>query len=107
MTVPVGSGVSHLHLLTLTAKMNILEITKSSSAKTEFSVFSVFFSSVFGFFVFFNTDVGVGFGFFKNIAISVSVFGYRLGSSLGQLRGTQGHRQCHHSIERIRRPVRL
>ena len=47
--------------------MHILEISKSSSAKTEFSFFSVFFSSVFGFF---NTDVGVG---FLNIAISVSV----------------------------------
>ena len=44
--------------------MHILEISKSLSAKTEFSVF---FSSVFGFF---NTDVGVG---FLNIAISVSV----------------------------------
>ena len=44
MTVPGGSGVSHLHFLTLTAKMHILEISKSSSAKTEFSVFfSVFF----------------------------------------------------------------
>jgi len=30
--------------------MHILEISKSSSAKTEFSFFSVFFSSVFGFF---------------------------------------------------------
>jgi len=30
--------------------MNILEISKSSSAITEFSFFSVFFSSVFGFF---------------------------------------------------------
>jgi len=58
--------------------MHILEISKSSSAKTEFSFFSVFFSSVFGFF---NTDVGVGF-VFLNIAISVSVFGYRLGCSV-------------------------
>jgi len=32
--------------------MHILEISKSSSAKTEFSFFSVFFSSVFGFSVF-------------------------------------------------------
>ena len=61
--------------------MNILESNKSSSAKTEFSFFSVFFSSVFVFFsFFFSTDVGVGFGFL-NIAISVSVFGYRLGSN--------------------------
>jgi len=27
--------------------------------------------------------------------------------SLEQLGGTQGHRQCHHSIERIRLPIRL
>jgi len=26
---------------------------------------------------------------------------------LGRLGGTQGHRQCHHSIERIRLPIRL
>jgi len=26
---------------------------------------------------------------------------------LGWLEGTQGHRQCHHSIERIRLPIRL
>ena len=26
---------------------------------------------------------------------------------LGRLVGTQGHRQCHHSIERIRLPIRL
>ena len=26
---------------------------------------------------------------------------------LGWLGGTQGHRQCHHSIERIRLPIRL
>jgi len=58
--------------------MNILEISKSSSAKTEFSFFFGIFSSAFGFF---NTDVGVGFGIL-NIAISVSVFGYRLGSRL-------------------------
>jgi len=60
--------------------MNKLEISRSSSAKTEFLFFFSIFSSVFGFSVFFNTDVGVGFGFL-NIAISVSVFGYRLGSS--------------------------
>ena len=61
-----GSGVSHLHLLTLTAKMNILEISKSSSAKTEFSVFFRYFFRRFSVFsVFFNTDVGVGFGFLK------------------------------------------
>ena len=76
MTVPGGNGVSHLHLLTLTAKMNILEISKSSSAKTEFSFFSVFFSSVFGFF---NTDVGVGFGFLKYRDIG---FGFRLPTRL-------------------------
>jgi len=55
VTVPGGSGVSHLHLLSLTAKMNILEISKSSSAKTEFSGFFRRFS------FFLNTDVGVGF----------------------------------------------
>jgi len=27
--------------------------------------------------------------------------------SLGQLGGTQGHRQCHHSIERIRLTIQL
>jgi len=27
--------------------------------------------------------------------------------SLGQLGGTQGQGQCHHSIERVRRPIRL
>ena len=27
--------------------------------------------------------------------------------SLGQLGGTQGHRQCHHLRERIRLPIRL
>ena len=26
---------------------------------------------------------------------------------LGRLGGNQGHRQCHHSIERIRLPIRL
>jgi len=61
--------------------MNRLEISKSSSAKTEFSFISVFFRRFLVFSVFFNTDVGVGFGFFLNIAISVSVFGYRLGST--------------------------
>ena len=28
-------------------------------------------------------------------------------SGLGWLGGTQGHGQCHHSIERIRLPIRL
>jgi len=59
--------------------MNILEISKSSPAKTEFSVFSVFFSSVFGFFGFFNTDVGVGFGFLKYRDIG---FGFQLPTRL-------------------------
>ena len=59
--------------------MNILEISKSSSAKTEFSFFSVFFSSVFVFFGFFNTDVGVGFGFLKYRDIG---FGFRLPTRL-------------------------
>jgi len=59
--------------------MNIFEITKSSSAKTEFSVFSVFFSPVFGFF---NTDVGVGFLKYRDIG-----FGYRLGSSGYKIKG--------------------
>jgi len=45
--------------------MNILEISKSSSAKTEFSFFFGIFSVGFRFFVFFNTDVDVGFGFLK------------------------------------------
>jgi len=46
--------------------MNILEISKSSSAKTEFSGFFPVFFRRFSFFsVFFNTDVGVGFGFLK------------------------------------------
>jgi len=55
--------------------MNILEIGKSSSVKTEFSGFFGIFSVGF-----FNTDVGVGFGFSKYRDIG---FGYRLGSSLG------------------------
>jgi len=59
--------------------MNILEISKSSSAKTEFSFFSVFFSSVFGFLGFFNTDVGVGFGCFKYRDIG---FGFQLPTQL-------------------------
>jgi len=60
--------------------MNILEISKSSSAKTEFSFFSVFFPSVFVFFsFFFNTDVGVGFGFLKYRDIG---FGFRLPTRL-------------------------
>jgi len=57
--------------------MHILEISKSSSAKTEFSFFFGIFSSVFGFFVFFNTDVGVGFLKYHDIG-----FGYRLGSTV-------------------------
>ena len=56
--------------------MNILEISKSSSAKTEFSFFFGIFSSVFGFF---NTDVGVGFGFFK---YRDTGFGFRLPTRL-------------------------
>jgi len=56
--------------------MNILEISKSSSEKTEFSFFPVFISSVF---VFFNTDVGDGFGFFKYRDIG---FGFRLPTRL-------------------------
>ena len=58
--------------------MNILEISKSSSAKTEFSFFSVFFRRFSFFFGFFNTGVGVGFGFLKYRDIG---FGYRLGST--------------------------
>jgi len=54
--------------------MNILEISKSSSAKTEFSFFSVFFPVGF-----FNTDVGVGFGFLKYRDIG---FGFRLPTRL-------------------------
>ena len=66
-----GSGVSHLHFLTFTAKMNILEISKSSSAKTEFSFFRYFFRrfSVFSFFFQYRRrfrflkyrDIGFGF----------------------------------------------
>jgi len=59
--------------------MNILEISKSSSAKTEFSFFSVFFSVGFRFFGFFNTDVGVGFGFLTYRDIG---FGFRLPTRL-------------------------
>jgi len=44
--------------------MNILEISKSSKAKTEFSFFRYYFVG-FGFFGFVNTDVGIGFGFLK------------------------------------------
>ena len=51
--------------------MNILEISKSSSAKTEFSFFGIFFVG----FRFFNTDVGVGFGFLKYRDIG---FGFQL-----------------------------
>ena len=58
--------------------MNILQISKSLSAKTEFSVFGIF-SSVFGFFGFFNTDVGVDFGFLKYRDIG---FGFRLPTRL-------------------------
>ena len=32
---------------------------------------------------------------------------YRKWGGLEQLGGTQGHRQCHHLIERIRLPIRL
>ena len=31
----------------------------------------------------------------------------RIWGSLGRLRGTQGHGQCHYSIERIRLPIQL
>ena len=60
--------------------MHILEISKSSSAKTEFSFFSVFFRR-FSVFSFFSIPTSVSVSVFYNIAISVSVFGYRLGSS--------------------------
>jgi len=49
--------------------MNILEISKSSSAKTEFSFF----------FGILNTDVGVGFGLLKYRDIG---FGFRLPTRL-------------------------
>ena len=78
VTVPWGSGFSHLHFLTLTAKMHILEIGKSSSAKTKFSFFRYFFVG-FRFFRFFITDVGVGFGFLKYRDIG---FGFRLPTRL-------------------------
>jgi len=32
---------------------------------------------------------------------------YRKSGGLGWLGGTQGHGQCHHSIERMRLPIRL
>ena len=60
--------------------MHILEISKSSSAKTEFSFFSVFFRR-FSVFSVFSIPTSVSVSVFKNIAISVSVFGYRLGSN--------------------------
>jgi len=53
--------------------MNILEISKSSSAKTEFSFFFGIFSVGFRFFGFFNTDVGFGFLKYRDIG-----FGFRL-----------------------------
>jgi len=61
--------------------MNILEISKSSSAKTEFSFFFGIFFRRFSFFsgFFFNTDVGVGFGFLKYRDIG---FGFRLPTRL-------------------------
>jgi len=60
--------------------MNILEISKSSSAKTEFSFFFGIFFVGFRFFgFFFNTDVGVGFGFLKYRDIG---FGFRLPTRL-------------------------
>jgi len=65
--------------------MNILEIVNRHQQKPNFRFFSVFFRRFSFFFGFLNTDVGVGFGFFLNIAISVSVFGYRLGSSVSCL----------------------
>ena len=58
--------------------MNILDISKSSSAKTEFSGFFLFFVG-FRFFVFFNTDVSVGFGFLKYRDIG---FGFRFPTRL-------------------------
>ena len=59
--------------------MNILEISKSSSAKTKFSGFFRYFFVGFRFFGFFNTDVGVGFGFLKYRDIG---FGFRLPTRL-------------------------
>jgi len=82
VTVSRGSGVSHLHLLTLTAKMSILEISKSSSA---FGFFGNFFVGFRFFFGFFNTDVGVGFGFLKYRDIGS---GYRLGCNNRKNSGT-------------------
>ena len=60
--------------------MNILEISKSSSAKTEFSFFSVFFRRFSAFSVF-SIPTSVSVSVVLNIAISGSVFGYRLSSS--------------------------
>ena len=60
--------------------MNIFQISKSSSAKTEFSVFFRYSFRRFSFFFgFFNTDVGVGFGFLKYRDIG---FGFRLPTRL-------------------------
>ena len=60
--------------------MNILELSKSSSAKTEFSFFSVFFSSVFVFFRFFSIPTSVSVSvFLKYRDIG---FGFRLPTRL-------------------------
>ena len=85
--------------------MNILEISKSLSAKTEFSVFRYFFRRFSFFSVFFNTDVGVDFGFLKYRDIG---FGFRLPTRLycrphhptpqvfqTDIESRQTHSQCH------------
>jgi len=44
--------------------------------------------------------------FTRNEAMNGGAKGRKWGG-LGRLGGTQGHPQCHHSIERIRLPIRL
>jgi len=78
VTVPGGSGVSHLHFLTLTAKNAYLRLVNCHQQKPNFRFFGIFFVG-FGFSRFFNTDVGVGFGFLKYRDIG---FGFRLPTRL-------------------------
>jgi len=54
---------SHLHFLSLAAKMHIVKIVNIVISKNPIFVFLSIFSSVFGIFGFLNTDVGIGFVF--------------------------------------------
>jgi len=58
VTVPGGSGVSHLHFLTLTAKNAYLRLVNCHQQKPNFRFFGIFF---------------VGFGFFPVFSIPTSV----------------------------------